>query len=469
MGAAANLFFQIDPSKDTLNKRVRPSDAQINFLREKKDDLEAHLVSDLSARCDCKISTWIQGSYKFHTLIRPINRLANYDVDIGVYFEWGDSDGDLYTNSDVRRHVQSSIHAHKTVDKSVKEIVEPPKERCSRAIFAQQFHIDLPVYHHHIKTKIARLATLNNGWELSDPEKMVAWFHERLDGDERKQVRRLTRYLKTWAALRFSENTDARPSSLFLTVLAVDAYLAAIDEQKLADDDALYLLVREIDIRLRNNRRVENPVQTDQDRDLNRLTQAGFAQFMDAFGEFLDVADRATDCEDEAEAAMIWIEAFDYLFPLPDIVGIAEENELNRNIVVTTPEIRIELSNSEGGSVSRNYTGQVDFARVNEWLRFRITNHQSLPRNAVIRWVVRNVGDEAYQKNDLGHSAKDDGSFFHDEKAAYIGRHFMDCEVRVNGRLKSVTRVPVQITSLPIPPRHPPRPSYVKFRGGRKR
>jgi hypothetical protein len=55
----------------------------------------------------------------------------------------------------------------------------------------------------------------------------------------------------------------------------------------------------------------------------------------------------------------------------------------------------------------------------------------------------------------------------HDERAAYHGRHFMDCEVRVGGRLRSITRVPVVVSAVANVPRHVPRPAYTRLRARR--
>jgi hypothetical protein len=466
MGAASNLFYVADASKETLNRRVRPGEGQIEFLRKKKDDIEEFLRSDLAARCGCVVSTWLQGSYKLHTLIRPVHKHDDYDVDVGIYFEWGAADGERFKPWELRQHLQASLNEFKRIDASVKEVIDPPKERCSRIEYEEHFHIDTPAYHHSTDTGVARLATLSKGWELSDPEKMVQWFQERLDGDDRAQVRRITRYLKAWAALTFASEKNSLPSSLMLTVLAVDAYISAIGKKSFDDDDALREVASSIFWRLSGSRHVENPVRSDQDRNINRLSDGGFDGFMRALASLDQIATRATGARDEVEAAAIWTEAFDYLFPLPDITGIAEEDP-QRGIVVPTPNIRIDVSETKGGSPVRRFENQVDLARLNEHLRFRITNPEVLPTGAKIRWVVRNVGDHAFRENDLGHSAADDGTYVHDETAAYQGRHFMDCEVRFAGQLRSITRVPVLITSMTVPPRHPKRPAYTHFRSRR--
>lgn len=463
MGAAASYFYSTDSYKDTLNKRVRPSDEQFEFLRENKDLLKAHLEQDLRRRCGYPVSIWLQGSYKLHTLIRPIHK-GEYDVDVGVYVEWGDDD-DAISPIDLRDYIQDSLTAFAKTNGAVRYVADPPKQRCSRIHFEKQFHIDTPVYHHNTDSSVARLATMDNAWEFSDPEEMVAWFQERLDGAERAQARRLTRYMKAWAALKFDNDTESKPSSLMLTVLCVDAYLDAVDYTATDDDDALLAVVDSIHTRLSNNSFVENPISSDQDDNLNRLSDDGNERFLVALGQLSEICQRATAEEEEADSVAAWTDAFDFLFPLPDTEGLAESN-FEKTAVVATPAVAIDVLNGEG-TVLRRYQDEIELARIGEKLRFRIVNPQVLPYGATVRWVVRNTGDHAYSENDLGHSQQDDGQLTWTENVAYRGRHFMDCEVRVEGRIRSITRIPVTVTSLPMPVRNPPRPAYTAL--GRRR
>lgn len=469
MGAAAGLFYSTDAEQETLNRRVRPSDDQLTRLRERKDDLLSHLARDLPQRCGVAVSTWLQGSYKLHTLIRPLAG-QEYDVDVGVYFEWGHSSDVKLMPSELREELQQSLLDFATNDEHVTRVEDPAKERCSRAYYEKQLHIDLPGYHYSTDTGETRLATLNGEWEVSDPEKMVNWFQERLDGDDRAQARRVVRYLKAWAALKFADDRDARPSSLMLTVLAADAFADVVQGLGEDDDNALQLVVDEVFERLSVTPVVENPVESDQDRNLNRLGDNEFSRFMDALEVLREIARDAVQAENEYDAAAIWTEAFDYLLPLPDITGMAEARMAGGNMVlVAAPRVRVAVSAERGGPPRQVFTnGQVDLAFRGEWLRFSVINRHLLPSQAEIRWVVRNVGQDAYDENDLGHSDIDSGTF-HDEYAVYHGRHFMDCEARVNGRLYAVTRIPVAITRTQMPLRHPPRrPSYTRLRGRRR-
>lgn len=468
MGAAAALFFSADADQETLNKRVRPTDAQLDRLRARKDELVVHLKRDIPNRCGVTVSTWLQGSYKLHTLIRPLPK-RDYDVDVGVYFEWGQSSAVKLMPDELRDELQQSLLDFSANDENVKSVEDPPKERCSRAYYQKQLHIDLPGYHYSTDTGRTRLATLDGKWEISDPEKMVNWFQERLDGDERAQARRVVRYLKAWAALKFENDLAAQPSSLMLTLLAADAFADVVQGLDVDDDEALKIVVEVIFGRLSADPAVDNPVDSDQDRDLNRLGDVEFARFLDALGQFCKIAQRALETETEPEAAAIWTEAFDYLMPLPDIEGMAEADVSKGMLaLVTVPTVRVAVSAQKGGPARQVFTnGQVDLAYRGEYLRFSVTNRQLLPPRAQIRWVVRNVGKDAYDENDLGHGALDDGSF-HDEHAEYHGRHFMDCEVRVDGRLYAVTRIPVAVTRTQMPPRHPARrPAYTRIFGRR--
>jgi hypothetical protein len=51
-----------------------------------------------------------------------------------------------------------------------------------------------------------------------------------------------------------------------------------------------------------------------------------------------------------------------------------------------------------------------------------------------------------------------------DEHTAYVGRHFMDCIVRLNGQVYAVRRVPVTIRDVQHVQRNPPKPAYTKLK-----
>src|ERR1700685_2880054 len=89
MGAAASLFFSSnDAEKQTLFRRCTPSEEQYDEQKDRWNDLASHLTADLKERSGYSIRTWLQGSYKFATQIRPVRRGQEFDIDLGVYYEW---------------------------------------------------------------------------------------------------------------------------------------------------------------------------------------------------------------------------------------------------------------------------------------------------------------------------------------------------------------------------------------------
>ena len=70
MGSAAALFYSAnDTEKQTLHRRITPSDEQFEEQQDRWNALADHLAADLKKRSDCPIRTWLQGSYKWATQI----------------------------------------------------------------------------------------------------------------------------------------------------------------------------------------------------------------------------------------------------------------------------------------------------------------------------------------------------------------------------------------------------------------
>jgi hypothetical protein len=72
MGIASSLFFSSnDTEKQTLHRRIIPNDEQMQEQQERWNELRDHLIADLRQETGCPIRSWLQGSYKYHTQIRP--------------------------------------------------------------------------------------------------------------------------------------------------------------------------------------------------------------------------------------------------------------------------------------------------------------------------------------------------------------------------------------------------------------
>lgn len=235
MSTAARLFHS--KSDQTLYDRITPSTDQFATQQARWNDLADFLKSRMKDDTGYPISTWLQGSYKFDTQIRPLTTGAQFDIDLGLYFEWAgsDDDGD-YDPEGFKELIQNALLDYADDEDNDASRVEEPKERCCRIAFNPDFHIDVPCYHLD-RTKDRRaLATESKGWEASDPKAIYVWFKDLHDDKTiRAQLRRLVCYFKMWAALKI-EDEASRPSSITLTVLVAEA-LSEIDLSETSDDD----------------------------------------------------------------------------------------------------------------------------------------------------------------------------------------------------------------------------------------
>jgi hypothetical protein len=461
MGQAARLFNgNID---QTLIARVTPTPEQREFLQRQWNELAEHLKMALTKH-GYTISTWLQGSYKYATLIKPVHSTEEYDVDVGVYFEWDQDQDAEPTPKQLRDWVQAELLEYERSCEELKEVVVPPKERCSRASYIRQFHIDTPVYHLNMDADARRLACLSDKWENSDPKKLYKWFKGAASGEDRDQLRRLVRYLKAWAAVSFDDSPDSRPSSVFLTVIVTEAYqeLWASRILGLADDDALIAVIKKMHARLFDDRKVANPVDTRED--LNRVSPDAWDGFLPRLAALQDVAERAEEAGDEPSAALIWSEAFSFLMPLPETDQVEVVDEGSGRAVMQLPEIEIKVFAGDPARLVATHRNEVQGVAKDCRLTFTIVNPHVVPEFAMVEWTVRNEGQEADQRSDLGHRRVGMRLLTAEEHTAYNGRHFMDCVVRLNGQVYAVRRVPVNIRDVRHVARNPPRPAYTKLR-----
>lgn len=461
MGQAAKLFN--GNTDQTLIKRVTPTEEQKDFLQQQWNDLANHLKQAL-AKHGYTISTWLQGSYKYGTLIKPVRSSEEYDVDVGFYFEWDDGQDAEPTPNQVRDWVQDELIEYEKVCEELKKIEVPPKERCSRASYTRQFHIDIPVYHLNTDTDARRLACLSGKWESSDPKKLYQWFKESVCDDDRDQLRRIVRYLKAWAAVSFDDALDSRPTSIFLTVLATEAFqeLWVQRLRGMDDDDALCAVIKKAHGRLFDDRKVENPV--DNREDLNRMSSDAWEGFLPRLAALQEIAELADDAADEASAALCWSQAFSFLMPLPETDQVEIVEASSGRAVMQLPEIEVKVFTGTSSRLVATYRNEVPSVAKGCTLSFTIVNPHVVPDFATVEWTVRNEGSEADWRSDMGHRRVGMRLLSAEEHTAYRGRHFMDCIVRLNGQVYAVRRVPVTIHNVEQVVRNPPRPSYTKIK-----
>jgi|GEM_PF-376192 len=451
MAIAASLFFSSNTEKQTLHRRIVPSDEQMEFQKNCWNDLADYLRTDLKEASGYSIRTWLQGSYKFATQLRPLALEEEFDIDLGIYFEWQGlpSDGD-FSPLQLKEMVQKSLECYTDNCADAKEVAQP-KTRCNRIHYQKDFHIDTPTYHLDASHDARALATEDDEWEDSDPKAIYIWFKEQIDEDIRSCVRRLIRYLKAWAVLNIDQG---RPSAILLTVLVAECYQHLSDAEAANDDDALAGILQLILERLEQNREVCNPVNTAEILS-DRLSDDEFSIFIEHLQQFCDLAKRAVAADTEIQAAVLWSEVYHHFFPLPEESQIASFTETRKDgqmVSVFKPRVGVTARRK------LTYRGEwFDLNQPSEWsdvnrigpiplncsINFKLLNPEQLPYGAQVQWTVRNEGTEAEAINDLGHM-KGTGHEA-EERSAYRGRHYMDCVVWQFGNIVTVKRIPVDI------------------------
>lgn len=461
MGKAIRLFN--GAAEQTLYSRIAPTAEQRDFLQAQWNALADYLKSYLHDKHGYPISTWIQGSYKFGTLIKPVHLGEEYDVDLGIYFEWESDQGAEPAPEQLREWVQQALVEYGDSCADIREVVEPPKERCSRAIYQGQFHIDTPVYHLDREKDKRRLACLPGSWENKDPKPIYKWFKNVVSEDDRDQLRRLIRYMKGWAAVAFKDAEKSRPSSILLTVLIAEAYQDLWMQRVLGihDDDALIEVIKKIHARLFRNKQVPNPI--DRHEDLNRIHDDDWQACLTRLQALRDASEKAAEADDEASAAFAWSEVFSFLMPLPEAEEVEIIDESSGRAVMNLPEIEIDVFTGYPRRFVAKYRNEVPGVAKNCELVFRIVNPEIVPEFATIEWTVRNGGGQADHIGDLGHRNGGIRMFTMQEHTAYQGRHYMDCTVRHGGSVYAVRRIPVDVRNVQAALRNPPKPAYTKL------
>lgn len=461
MGNAASLFFNTANDVQTLHRRIKPSDEQYSDQQEDWNDLRDFLVERLKEHYELPVSSWLQGSYKFGTQVRPSQKGREFDIDLGIYVEWAGAPDDGYVAPlSLKEKVQELLLEYSDDDENDAGKVSDPKPRCNRIHFDDDFHIDTPCYHLDRDRDIRHLATQNDEWEHSDPKALYLWWRDEISEDIRPRARRLVQYVKMWAELTFDQG--GKPSSILLTVLFAEA-IQAIDFEGLSGDDEWFSsIVSFVTERLRDSFHVSNPV--DVGENLNRLSNDECLDFLEKIGELETVCFRAMAASTVGQAAEIWSEAFQHFMPIPDDDSVIKEAAGALVPLTFDPLVSIVAAPKASPMLVHKGTNKIGPIPRDCEITFTLMNADRLPAGSVVKWMVRNEGAEAEEQNDLGHVAGVGLSA--EEHSEYQGTHYMDVTVTLNGRMIGRRRVPVIISGNAVRRPKKGRPSGI---GNRRR
>ncbi|MCR8964063.1 nucleotidyltransferase [Brevibacillus halotolerans] len=179
-------------------------------LREKRDIIVERIEKNIPEGAK-EFTIFNQGSYAMNTGIHPLN--GDYDIDVGLYFEMSTDDA---TPIEAKQWVYEAVEDH---TKDVKF-----KTPCITVTYAAGYHVDITVYsaiNSDGKVYLAKGKPNSNEenqkWDLSNPKDLISTVKGHLDdANDRKQFRRVVRYLKRWKDVHFT-SVNGKPSGIALT------------------------------------------------------------------------------------------------------------------------------------------------------------------------------------------------------------------------------------------------------------
>lgn len=170
-----------------------------------------------------------QGSYGMYLGVEPTDD-REYDIDVGLRFNVNKSD---YEPMDIKNIIADILSDHTDYGAVI-------KKPCVTVTYKKDgeatYHVDLVTYlyeDHEDKQSQLYLARGKENkpddikWEKADPVGLVDYINGKIEkGDQRNQFRRVVRYIKRWKNRRFISTGHAEPTSIGITLIAVDYFTA---------------------------------------------------------------------------------------------------------------------------------------------------------------------------------------------------------------------------------------------------
>jgi hypothetical protein len=181
------------------------------ILSSKRDIIIKRIKDKLPEETDVTFTIFNQGSYAMNTGIKPLD--SDYDIDVGLYFDMSKDDVDPIV---AKNWIYNALVGH-TSDVKI-------KTPCVTVTYAAGYHVDVTVYAANNRDGKVYLAKGKpNGkeedkrWDESNPKDLIKEIRDHLSNkDDRRQFRRIVRYLKRWKDIKFS-SVNGKPTGIALT------------------------------------------------------------------------------------------------------------------------------------------------------------------------------------------------------------------------------------------------------------
>ncbi len=256
-----------------------------------KEKIENYFVKERKVK---KPEFFLQGSYALKTMVRPLGK-EDYDLDDGVYLKHTDDDISKPTPATASNWIIEAVKNH------TKKAPEN-KKNCVRVVYADGYHIDLPLYR-NIRG-IIYLGTLEgNKWVPSDAKKFNNFFLERIKKTE--QMRSCIKYLKAW-----KDFISCDLKGIHITVLVGMKHI----EVESRDDISLVKTIEQIIEYMKDKKAIYNPIDKNENL-IEDWNNSKLNTTIKMFEDFSEKAKQALAENNKQEASKIWRKTFGDRFP----------------------------------------------------------------------------------------------------------------------------------------------------------
>lgn len=305
----------------TFHDKIKLSDNNENAkLRDKREIIVNALRNGLKEHAEdtgqkLTFTHFNQGSYALGTGITP--RGGDYDIDVGIVFNHTEDEFD--DAIELKTIVRDALDTHGRTVKIRRPCVTVTYLKNGET----DYHVDLAIYVEtstdDLNLAVGRELSADDQiyWELCDPKGQIEEIKGRHTGENGKQYRRCTRFLKKWRDHKFSGS--GAPISIGLTCSAYTHFSPTTFGGQYSDLRAMKAMVTTMLNAANAAGRVVATLPTRPWNDVfGEMTTAQMGTFIDKLGELEDALVDARDEDSVKEACKILKRQFGPDFEVPE-------------------------------------------------------------------------------------------------------------------------------------------------------
>lgn len=416
--------------KTFYNEHTKLSEEKIEELFERKTTNINRLESGLEKYNEEKNTdytledSYVQGSVGMGTVTQ--NEENDYDIDVGILIDGEDMDS---IGSDQVKNI--ILDAFKQININFNT---PPEKHtnCIRFTYAAGYQIDFAVYREINTTEHA-----GSEWRERRPEAIQGWF------DLQKLIKsdNLPVIIQLIKMFNKSRSSWSMPGGLVTTILVEEGL--AIEHDRI--DKMLYYTIENMVTRLKRDEEVKSPVFPSKSilyNDKDRKKVEMFKKRLESYLEKLNVVTEY-NCS-RLDAIEAWQSFFNHTYW--DKLYSQEEQEVHdssreanyteqyiedRYPVNLKYKLKIDADIDVAGfrpNTLSNFLKRTRFVPKDKKIQFFIDSI-NVPEPYDIYWKVRNVGPEAYRRNQIRGQINKTNRDTHTENSNFKGRHFVECYI----------------------------------------